>query len=54
MLILKKLVFIIFIIFSGGCTLNNFDKVQDFNNYSIEVDTPNDKYNLYFIGNGSS
>ena len=51
MLISKKLVFIVFIIFIGSCSLNNSDKAQNFNNYSIEVNTPNDKYNLYFKEN---
>jgi hypothetical protein len=39
------------IILVSGCTLNNFEKRQNINNYSIELITPNDKYNLYFREN---
>ena len=51
MFIFKKLFFLILIILINGCTLNNFEKNQNINNYSIEIDTPNDKYNLYFKEN---
>ena len=48
MFIFKKLIFLILIILISGCTLNNFEKIQNINNNSIEIDTPNDKHNLYF------
>ena len=51
MFILKKLIFLIFIFLINGCTLNNFGKTRDFNNFSIDIYTPNDKYNLYFKEN---
>ena len=51
MFIFKKLVFLSLIILISGCTLNNFEKIQNINNYSIEVDTPNDNYNVHFKEN---
>ena len=51
MSIFKNLVFISLIVLISGCTLNNFERVQNINNYSIEVDTPNDNYNLHFKEN---
>ena len=48
MFIFKKLVFLSLIILISGCTLNNFEKIY---NYSIEVDTPDDNYNVYFKEN---
>ena len=51
MSIFKKIFFLSLIILVSGCTLNNFEKSQNINNYSIELVTPNDKYNLYFREN---
>ena len=51
MFIFKKLVFLSLIILISGCTLNNYEKIQNINNYSIEVDTPNDNYNVHFREN---
>ena len=51
MFIFKKIFFLILIILSSGCAFNNFEKSQNIINYSIELDTPNDKYNLYFKEN---
>ena len=51
MFIFKKLVFLSLIILINGCTLNNFEKIQNINNYSIEIDTPNDNYNVHFKEN---
>ena len=51
MFIFKKLVFVSLFILISGCTVNNFEKIQNVDNYSIEVVTPNDKYNLYFKEN---
>ena len=51
MFIFKKIFFLSLIILISGCTLNNFEKNLNTINYSIELDTPNDKYNLYFKEN---
>ena len=51
MFIFKKSVFIILIILISSCTLNNFEKIKNVNNYSIEIDTPNDNYNVHFKQN---
>ena len=51
MFILKKLIFIFFIFVINSCSLKNFEKINDFNNISIEIHTPKDKYNLYFKEN---
>ena len=48
MFIFKKLIFISLIFLISGCTLNNFEKIKNINNYSVEVDTPSDHYNVYF------
>ncbi len=51
MFILKKLFLISLIILISGCTQYNFNKVKKINNFSIEIEAPNDKYNLYFKEN---
>ena len=51
MFFFKKFFFLSLIILISGCTLNNFEKNLNTINYSIELDTPNDKYNLYFKEN---
>ena len=51
MFIFKKLVFLSLIVLINGCTLNHFEKIHNFNNYSVEVDTPNDNYNMQFKEN---
>ena len=51
MFIFKKLVFLCIIILINGCALSNFEKKQNVNNFSFEIDTPNDKYNVYFKEN---
>ena len=51
MFIFKKLVFLSLIVLINGCAINNFEKIQNFNNYSVEVDTPNDNYNVHFKEN---
>ena len=51
MFILKKLFFISLITLISSCTLNNFDKVRKVDNFSVEIETPNDKYNVYFKEN---
>ncbi len=51
MFVFKKLFFLSLLFLISGCTLNNFDKIQNINNYLIEVDTPNDNYNVHFKEN---
>ena len=51
MFVLKKLGFLSLIILMFGCTQNNFEKIQNINDYSVVIDTPNDNYNLYFKEN---
>ena len=51
MFVLKKIFFISLIILVSSCTLNKIDKVKKINNFSIEIETPNDKHNLYFKEN---
>ena len=51
MFVFKKLIILIIIILINGCALNNFEKINNGNKFSIEVDTPNDKYNIYFKEN---
>ena len=48
MFIFKKLFFSTLIILISSCTVKNFENTQNINNFSIEIETPNDKYNLYF------
>ena len=48
MFVFNKLFFSTLIILISSCTLKNFENIQNVNNYSIEIETPNDKYNLYF------
>ena len=51
MFVFKKLVFLGLIVLISGCAINNFEKIQNFNNYSVEVVTPNDNYNVHFKEN---
>ena len=51
MFIFRNLFYLCIIIFINGCTLSNFEKKQNINNFSVEIDTPNDKYNVYFKEN---
>ena len=51
MFIFKKLFFLIIFILINGCTLSNFERKQNINNFSIEIDTPNDRYNIYLKEN---
>ena len=39
------------IILVNGCSISNFEKKQNVNNLSFEIDTPNDKYNVHFKEN---
>ena len=51
MFIYKKLFFLSLIFLMSSCALDNFQKIQNFNNYLVEVDAPNDNYNVYFKEN---
>ena len=51
MSIFKKLLFLYLIILISSCSLNSFKKTQSSNNFSIEVQTPDDIYNIYFKEN---
>ena len=48
MFVFKKLLFSTLIILISSCTVKNFENTQNINNHSITINTPNDKYNLYF------
>ena len=48
MFVFKKLFISFLIIFISSCTVKNFENTQNINGYSIEIETHNDKYNLYF------
>ena len=51
MFIFKKLILIFLFSLISSCALNNFEKIQDTNNYSIQIETPDDKFNFYFKKN---
>ena len=51
MFFFKKLFFFSLIILICSCTVKNFENTQNINNYSFEIETPNDEYNLYFKEN---
>ena len=47
MSIVKNILFIFFILLISNCSLNKLQKFDNQINYSVEIDTPNDKYNIY-------
>ena len=47
MYVFKKIILICFIFFINNCSFNNLE-IEQTNNYSIQIETPNDKYNTYF------
>ena len=51
MFIFKKLIFLIIFILINGCTLGDFKKKQNISSFSIEINTPNDRYNIYLKEN---
>ena len=51
MFIFKNLLFFSIIILISSCAVNNFKQYKHIKNYSIEIETPNDRYNLYFKEN---
>ena len=51
MFIFKKLFFLVIFVLINGCTLGNFEKKENVHNFSIEINTPNDRYNIYLKEN---
>ena len=47
MYIFERIILICFIFFINNCSFNNLE-IEQTNNYSIQIETPNDKYNTYF------
>ena len=48
MYVFKRIILISFIVFINNCSINNLKKIEKTNNYSVQIETPNDKYNTYF------
>ena len=48
MYVFKRIILICFIFFINNCSFNNLEKIEQTNNYSVQIETPNDKYNTYF------
>ena len=48
MYVFKRIILICFIVFINNCSINNLKKNEQTNNYSVQIETPNDKYNTYF------
>ena len=47
MSIVKNILFIFFILLISSCSLSKLQKFENKINYSVEIDTPNDKFNTY-------
>ena len=47
----KNFILIFFIFAISSCSFTNLHKLQNENKYSVEINTPNDKYNTYFKEN---
>ena len=48
MYVFKNIIIIFFIFFISSCSFNNVLKIPKKSTYSIEIETPSDKYNIYF------
>ena len=48
MYVFKRIILICLIFFINNCSFNNLEKIEQTNNYSVQIETPNDKYNTYF------
>ena len=48
MFFLKKIIIICFILLISGCSDKNLKEISDRSNFSIEIVTSNDKYNILF------
>ena len=46
--VFKRIILIFFIFIFNNCSFNNSEKIEKKNNYSIQIETPNDRYNTYF------
>ena len=51
MFIFKNIIFVFFVFFISNCSLNNLKTIQDQNNFTVEIDSPKDKYNTYLKEN---
>ena len=47
MSVVRNILFIFFILLINNCSLSKLQKFENQINYSIEIDTPNDKFNTY-------
>ena len=47
----KNIILIFFLFSISNCSLTNLHEFQIENKYSVEINTPNDKYNTYFKEN---
>ena len=48
MYVFERIILIFFIFFINNCSFSNLEKVGETKNYSLQIETPNDKYNTYF------
>ena len=48
MYVFKNIIIIFFIFFISSCSFNNVLKIPKKSTHSIEIETPSDKYNMYF------
>lgn len=48
MFCIKNIIFVFLIFFISNCSFNNLQKIDNKNKFSVKIDTPNDKYNIYF------
>ena len=48
MYVFKRIILICFVVFINNCSINNLKKNEQTKNYSVQIETPNDKYNTYF------
>ena len=46
--VFERIILICLIFFINNCSFNNLEKIEQTNNYSFQIETPNDKYNTYF------
>ena len=47
MSIVKVIFFVFFVFLISSCSLSELHKIESQNNYSVKVETPNDRYNKY-------
>ena len=46
--VFKRIILIFFIFIINNCSFSNSEKIEKKNNYSVQIETPNDRYNTYF------